>query len=79
MNIHIRLGAGLSFGNGMTRLTVTLASRATVGDLLEYLLVQYPTLSFKNAVPVIGGETVSHNRSLSDGQEVALLLPIAGG
>ena len=79
MNILVRLGAGLLFGNGMPRVTVTLGSGSTVDDLLGYLLVQYPDLPINTAVPVIGGETVSRTRALFDGQEVALLLPIAGG
>lgn len=79
MNILVRLGASLSLGNGMARATVTLAPGATVDDLLGCLLDQYPTLPINTAVPVIGGESVSRTTSLFDGQEVALLLPIAGG
>ncbi len=79
MNIRVRLGPGLLSANGLPRLTVTLAEDATIDDMLAYLVAQYPVSPFKAAVAVIGGETVSRAMHLSDAQEVALLLPIAGG
>ena len=77
MNVIVRFGPGLSSGKDAVRISVSLANDAMVGDLLDDLLVQYPPL--KTAVAVIGGEHVSRTTTLSDGQEVALLLPIAGG
>lgn len=79
MNIRVRLGVGLSIGNGLVRLTIPLPTGATINDMVEYLIAQYPASPFNAAVAVIGGETVSHAINLSDGQEVALLLPIVGG
>lgn len=80
MNVFVRFGAGLSLGKDVAaRSSVTLAQGATVADLLEYLLVQYPAFPLNTAVPVIGGEHVSRSLHLSDGQEVAFILPIAGG
>jgi molybdopterin converting factor small subunit len=79
MTVFIRVGAGLALG-GLTRLSVTLMDGATVADLLENLRLQYPTASrLENAVLVSNGEHVSHSALLSDGQELALLLPISGG
>jgi molybdopterin converting factor small subunit len=41
---------------------------------------QYPTASrLEDAVMVSNGEHVSRSAPLSDGQELALLLPISGG
>ena len=80
MNVSIRVGAGLELGTGMVRLSVTLMEDATVADLLEYLRVQYPDASrLESAVMVSNGEHISSSAPLSDGQEVALLLPISGG
>jgi len=80
MNVSIRVGAGLVLGTGMARLSVTLAEGATGADLLEYLRDQYPDAArLESAVLVSNGEHISHSATLSDGQEVALLLPISGG
>ena len=78
MNVSIRVGAGLELGTGMVRLSVTLMEDATVADLLEYLRVQYPDASRLESM-VSNGEHISSSAPLSDGQEVALLLPISGG
>jgi molybdopterin converting factor small subunit len=80
MNVSIRVGAGLALGTGMSRLSVALAEGATGADLLEYLRAQYPDASrLESAVLVSHGEHISSSAPLSDGQEVALLLPISGG
>jgi len=80
MTVFIRVGAGLVLGSGVTRLSVTLTDGATVADLLESLHDQYPTASrLEKAVMVSNGEHVSRSAPLSDGQELALLLPISGG
>ena len=80
MTVFIRVGAGLALGNGVTRLSVALTEGATVADLMENLRLQYPNASrLENAVLVSNGEHVSRSAPLSDGQELALLLPISGG
>lgn len=81
MNIHVRLSAGLAQAAGNSRLAVTLAEGATVADLLAHLQAEYPALSSKlvRAVPVVSGRHLGLSAPLSAGQEVALLLPVAGG
>lgn len=80
MNVSIRVGSGLVLGAGLTRLSVTLAEDATTADLFEYLQTQYPAAArLESVVMVSNGEHISRSALLSDGQEVALLLPIAGG
>jgi molybdopterin converting factor small subunit len=70
----------LALGNGVSRLSINLNAGATVADLLEHLRWQYPNASrLENAVLVSNGEHVSRSAPLSDGQELALLLPISGG
>jgi molybdopterin synthase sulfur carrier subunit len=80
MTVFVRVGAGLDLGTGVTRLSIHLRENATVADLLESLHAQYPNASrLDNAVVVSQGEHVSGSALLSDGQELALLLPISGG
>jgi len=80
MNVSIRVGSGLVLGTGMARLSVTLTEGATAADLMAYLRAQYPAASrLESAVLVSNGDHISRSAPLSDGQELALLLPIAGG
>jgi len=80
MNVSVRVGAGLVLGAGITRLSIALTDGATAADLLEYLRAQYPAVPrLESAVLVSNGEHVSHSAVLSNGQELALLLPISGG
>ena len=80
MNVSVRVGAGLVLGAGITRLSITLTNGATAADLLEYLRAQYPAVSrLEGAVLVSNGEHISRSAALSEGQEIALLLPISGG
>ena len=81
MNIRVRLSAGLAPTVGNSRLLVNLAENATVADLLEYLRVQHPALAVKmhTAIPIIAGRPAASSERLVEAQEVALLLPVAGG
>jgi len=79
ININVRFGSGLVPANGLSRLPVTLAAGSTVGTLLDTLKEQFPESPFNVAVVVIGGEHVALSTVLSNADEVALLLPIAGG
>lgn len=81
MQINTRLSGELAVLVGRPRLTVTLPAEATVADLMERLRQAYPeaTQRLNTAVPVVAGRHVSPDAPLSDGQEVAFLLPIAGG
>lgn len=81
MNVTVRLSVGLAQSMGNPRLTVTLPEGATVADLLGQLQTDHPDLQSKlnSVVPMIAGRHVPNTESLSTGQEVALLLPVAGG
>jgi molybdopterin converting factor small subunit len=81
MNVHVRLSAGLVPVGGNPRLVVTLAENATIADLLEHLLAQHPALASKMGVviPMVSGRHAALSDPLSGVQEVALLLPAAGG
>lgn len=81
MQIDVRLSGQLAVLAGQPRLRVQLAEGALVSDLISLLrhdcAVLDPLLS--TAVPIISGQHVSFTQSLRTGQEVALLLPVAGG
>lgn len=81
MLIRVRLGGGLAQLAGGARIEVTLTEAATVADLLEHLQIQHPKLKQKlhTAMPMVSGRYAAHTDPLAPGQEVALLLPVAGG
>jgi molybdopterin converting factor small subunit len=81
MNVRVRLSAGLAPTNGNSRLLITLAENATIADLLDHLCIQHPELALKisMAIPMIAGRHAIPADHLTDAQEVALLLPAAGG
>ena len=81
VQVQARLSSGLASAAGTPRLTLQLSPGATVAGLLAALPVQCATLRGRLAavVPVIDGETVGPQRALQEGEEVALLMPMAGG
>jgi sulfur-carrier protein len=81
MRIAVRLGSGLSRLAGRSRLELDLADGATVGDLLDRVAGDRPELSsgMPSVLTVVRGSQVAGDRVLSEGEEVALLIPIAGG
>ena len=81
MNVSVRLSGDLAQQVGTARLQVTLAENATVADLVAHLRQLHPlaVARIDIAVPIIAGQHVSPTTKLAAGQEVALLLPVAGG
>jgi molybdopterin synthase sulfur carrier subunit len=81
LQVTVRLSGELANQAGRPRFSITLADGATVGQLAEHLRQEYPQASslLDTAVPVIAGKHVTHNETLINGQEIAFLLPIAGG
>jgi molybdopterin converting factor small subunit len=81
MNVRVRLSAGLAPAAGTSRLSLTLTETATVADLLDHLRDQYPMLASKitSALPMVSGRPAALSDRLVAEQEVALLLPAAGG
>ena len=62
-------------------LVLSLPEKATVEDLFEQLQKRYPQLrDFEKSVLFgIGVEFVDRNRSLNDGDIVAIMPPVQGG
>ena len=81
MRVNIRLSGELAALAGRHRFSMAVADGATVGDLLDLLREEYPESvpRLDTAVPIIAGRHVTQSELLADGQEVAFLLPIAGG
>ncbi|MBV7336248.1 MoaD/ThiS family protein [Chloroflexi bacterium TSY] len=81
MNINVRFSGDLARIVGQPRIGVALNQAATVHDLFQTLCSNYPDLEsqLQSAIPVINGRHAREEEALSAGQEVAILLPIAGG
>ncbi len=81
MRIRVRLGAGLSRFADAPLLSIDLAEGASVQDLLEALGSEQPSLepALPSALPVLAGTHVEREHTLTAGDEVALLIPVAGG
>ena len=81
MHVQVRLGAGLATAAGTRRLSVALPEGATVDTLLDRLRELEPEIAagLGSALPVVRGTHAAHEQELSDGDEIALLIPVAGG
>ncbi len=79
--IDVRLGSGLARLAGAPRLQVDLRAGATVGELLDVVAEQRPVLvaGLPSALTVVSGSQVGGERVLAEGDEVAVLAPVAGG
>jgi molybdopterin converting factor small subunit len=81
VQIRVRLGAGLARFAGSPLLAVELPDSSSVDDLLAALGERHPDLApaLPSALPVVRGSHVERSAALSPGDEVALLIPVAGG
>jgi molybdopterin converting factor small subunit len=81
VRIRVRLGAGLSRFADAPLLSVDLAEGASVDDLLAALGTQQPSLepALPSVLPVVAGTHAERSQRLHAGDEVALLIPVAGG
>jgi molybdopterin synthase sulfur carrier subunit len=81
VHIQVRLGSGLASAAGTRRLLVELPRGATVATLLERLRATEPVIApaLDSALPVLRGSHARPAQALADGDEVALLIPVAGG
>jgi molybdopterin converting factor small subunit len=81
MRVRVRLGAGLSRFAEAPQLSVDLAEGACVDDLLAAVADEQPALApaLRSALPVLAGTHVERAQPLKAGDEVALLIPVAGG
>jgi molybdopterin converting factor small subunit len=81
VHVQVRLGSGLAAAAGTRRLRVELPQDATVDTLLEHLGAAEPAIApaLASALTVIRGTHASGEQTLADGDEVAVLIAVAGG
>lgn len=81
MEISVRLSAALAQLAGAARVQVRVDDDATVADVRAALTATYPALatSLPRAVPIVAGNHAAPGDRVPAGQEVAFLLPVAGG
>lgn len=81
MYVSVRLSAALAQTIDTPRLQIEIDEGATVEDVVYALNHRYPALAprLKHAVPIVGGNHASPSDVLGAGQEVAFLMPVAGG
>ena len=81
VQISVRLSAALAQITGAARLQVTAPDTATVADVRHALLTTYPALAARlpHAVAIVSGEHAASTDAVLADQEVAFLMPVAGG
>jgi sulfur-carrier protein len=81
VRVRVRLAGGLARLAAAPRLSVELGEGATVSDLCATLAEREPRLAdaLPAALTVVGGEQAERSRTLASGEEVAFLIPVAGG
>ena len=81
MHVQVRFGGGLATAAGTSRRAVELPRDATVATLIEHLSELEPAIAggLEAALPVVHGVHAMSDQQLADGDEVALLIPVAGG
>jgi molybdopterin converting factor small subunit len=81
VEVRIRLGTRIARFAPAPVLTVQLPNGATIDDLLGRLSSSNPELApaLRSAVAVVGGMHVDRGQTLTHGDDVALLAPVAGG
>ena len=81
MHVQVRFGSGLAAAAGTSRLAVELPRDATVETLIDHLGALEPAIKagLGSALPVVRGVHATGDQRLAEGDEVALLIPVAGG
>jgi molybdopterin converting factor small subunit len=81
LRIDVRLGSGLSRLAGGPRLAVDVADGATVDEVLIRVAEERPAVAagLPSALTVVHGTQVGGERVLAEGDELAVLTPVAGG
>ena len=81
MQVSIRLSAALAQVAGAPRVQVDVADDATVAAATAALIARYPSLEprLKHSVPILAGAHATAADRLAPGQELAYLMPVAGG
>ncbi len=81
MQVTVRLGGELARATGVPRLALDVVDGTTVADLRRTVASRYPALdgALGSTLTIICGAHAPLDRALTHGEEVAFLLPAAGG
>lgn len=81
MLVSIRINGTLAQKLGTSRLNLQVETPATVQNVLVMLGEQYPNSAeiINIAIPFVAGRHLDKNATLKQGQQIALLMPAAGG
>ncbi|MFK7803402.1 MAG: MoaD/ThiS family protein [Anaerolineae bacterium] len=81
MVLSIRINGSLAQEIGTTRLTVDLPSPVTVENVIQELVLRHPhsAETLQVTIPFVGGRHLDKTTILKQGQQIALLMPAAGG
>ncbi len=81
MKVRVRLWGGLADAAGFTEDVLDLDAGASAGDVFDLLAARAPRLERYRAATriAVNAEIVEPGAALADGDEVALLPPVAGG
>lgn len=81
MKVRVRLWGGLAEAAGFTEDVLEIDGAAVAGDLFDLLATRAPRLErFRTVTRIaVNADIVEPTESLADGDEVALLPPVAGG
>ena len=81
MQVCIRLFAAFREAVGRSELTVDAPAGSTVGQVVDRLRADYPSLgpAADNAMLALNQEYVDPSAPVADGDELALIPPVSGG
>ncbi len=81
MKVTVRFFASYREHIGKRSMSVTLADKATVSDLVTYVNKNHPGFAAhpERVVVAVNEEYVSHSQRLKDGDEAAFIPPVSGG
>jgi sulfur-carrier protein len=81
IRVMVRFGSTLRPISGQARLSVRLSVGSTVRDVIQLAGRLHPDLvdSLRSVLAIVDGEQADQTRPLQDGDEIALVMPVAGG
>ncbi len=80
MNIRVKFYASFREAVGSDSVELALATGATVGELVTHLQSGYPKLAgLENAIIAVNKMHRNSDWKLEEGDEVAIMPPVAGG
>ncbi len=81
MQVTVRLSAALAQLTGNPRVQLTVPDDARLADVTAALVQSYPAIEGRlaYAIPIVAGDHAAPQAAVSPGQEIAFLMPAAGG